>query len=108
AALDLFDLILRECLEDVFAQRLGVVLLDGLLCGQANLANRASVEVDFHESASSEPDPALNEGRRPSQGCSSNPMLRATVQSVFTLAGALLASTAAAEGTTAEDRKSGV
>jgi hypothetical protein len=48
AALDLFDLILGERLEDVFSQGLDVALLDRVLRRQADLTNGALVEVDLH------------------------------------------------------------
>ena len=46
--LDLFDLVLRKGLDDIVDERGNVVLLDGLLRGKADLAERAFIEVDFH------------------------------------------------------------
>ncbi len=48
AALDLFDLLFGECLEDVFTQGLGVPFLDRFLGREPNLLNGTSVEVEFH------------------------------------------------------------
>ncbi len=47
AALDLFDLLLGERLEDVFAQRLGVAFFDGIRSGEPDLAERTLVEMDL-------------------------------------------------------------
>jgi hypothetical protein len=51
--LDLLDLIFGERLENVFAQRLDVALLDRVLRRQADLTNGALVEVDLHRFLSS-------------------------------------------------------
>lgn len=48
AALDLFDLFLRERFENVFAQRFDVPLLHRVLRGEANLTNSSFVEYDLH------------------------------------------------------------
>ena len=48
AALDLLDLLLGEGFEDVFTQRLGVPLFDGVLRRETNLPNRTLVENDLH------------------------------------------------------------
>ena len=49
AALDLFDLLLGERLEDVLAQGFGVALFDGIGGGEPNLPDGSLVEVDLHE-----------------------------------------------------------
>ena len=48
APLDLLDLLLGERLEDVLPERLDVALFDRVLRGEADLLNRALVEVDLH------------------------------------------------------------
>ena len=53
--LDLFDLLLRERLEDVLAQRLGITLLDRILRRETNLPNRTFSENDLHRSFSENP-----------------------------------------------------
>ena len=50
AALDLLDVLVREGLDQVLAERLGVPLFDRVGDGQADLAHGALVEVDLHGS----------------------------------------------------------
>src|SRR5262249_19571517 len=49
ATLDLFDLLLRERLEDVLAQRFGITFLNGIRRRETDLLYGTLVEVNLHE-----------------------------------------------------------